>query len=652
QRQKTDTTYLANGLPSDLTTHSNASTILEHHVLGYENTGVFMNGNTVTDTFTRAAAGGSPPCVSTACAANYRYDARDRLTRTDDGHGTVTTDVLDPASNIVTETAVGTQPSSSSFTYNSGNTIASATVAGQQQLYFYDSDGNVQCVTRNDPGVTQADCTPTTSTSSGANPTVLAAYTYDYLDRLKTSKVYSSDGTTSTFVSSTRTAYDALDRPTLNDEKQGTTPTQLLFSYVGLTNAVSNETHKNGGSTTDTKTFSYDYAGGRISLTDTPSGGSAATYTYGSDANANVSLLINAAGGAKATYGYTPYGNTDTAMTKGDVSATDPLNPYRFQAKRFDPGSGTLDMGARSFSPQTGRFLQQDQYHDALGDMALATDPLTNNRYAFTGGNPVNFVEVDGHYACLDNSSSCQSPVRHDSTVSDRSVRAAATVTSNERASRTSAAIASLRQSNLPAVRTYALARGGACPAGEALISTPPAGYPGAQPGHQCQTPSSNSGWGTAAVFGGLLLTLVCVVAEPCGAGGAAAGGGALLTAEAERGGEDLAILAGEGAAVADELAVIEGHLASIDAMTGPNQMMLDRISQAQDAGRALTFGEENFLLHETTEARLVSEGLSLDAAHAAALETHPLYANYDPEVIKAFPEYFNSNWRNYWGIR
>jgi hypothetical protein len=25
---------------------------------------------------------------------------------------------------------------------------------------------------------------------------------------------------------------------------------------------------------------------------------------------------------------------------------------------------------------------------------------------------------------------------------------------------------------------------------------------------------------------------------------------------------------------------------------------------------------------------------------------THPPYQNYDPEVIKQFPEYFNSNWR------
>ena len=42
---------------------------------------------------------------------------------------------------------------------------------------------------------------------------------------------------------------------------------------------------------------------------------------------------------------------------------------------------------------------------------------------------------------------------------------------------------------------------------------------------------------------------------------------------------------------------------------------------------------------------------MSLEKAHAQALMTHPLYANYDPAVIKAYPEYFNSNSRAYWGI-
>jgi len=102
---------------------------------------------------------------------------------------------------------------------------------------------------------------------------------------------------------------------------------------------------------------------------------------------------------------------------------------------------------------------------------------------------------------------------------------------------------------------------------------------------------------------------------------------------------------------VLDDLAIAERHLGSIDAMTPPNRMMLDRIAEAQQAGRALTQGEQSFLTHETTEAALRAQGLSQDAAHAAALKTHPLYGNYDPEVIKAFPEHFNSNWRKFWGL-
>jgi RHS repeat-associated protein len=75
-----------------------------------------------------------------------------------------------------------------------------------------------------------------------------------------------------------------------------------------------------------------------------------------------------------------------------------PLNPYRYTGKRWDSGSGTLDMGARRFGPSTARFLQQDRYQGTLTDLGLALDPLTQNRYALSDANPINFVEVDGHF--------------------------------------------------------------------------------------------------------------------------------------------------------------------------------------------------------------------------------------------------------------
>jgi hypothetical protein len=54
-------------------------------------------------------------------------------------------------------------------------------------------------------------------------------------------------------------------------------------------------------------------------------------------------------------------------------------------------------MGARRFGPDIGQFLQEDVYEDALGDLALSVDPLTQNRYALAGRNPITFVESDGH---------------------------------------------------------------------------------------------------------------------------------------------------------------------------------------------------------------------------------------------------------------
>ncbi len=41
--------------------------------------------------------------------------------------------------------------------------------------------------------------------------------------------------------------------------------------------------------------------------------------------------------------------------------------------------------------------MTQDVLSGALGDLSLTSDPLTQNRYALAGGNPVSFVEWDGH---------------------------------------------------------------------------------------------------------------------------------------------------------------------------------------------------------------------------------------------------------------
>jgi RHS repeat-associated protein len=54
-------------------------------------------------------------------------------------------------------------------------------------------------------------------------------------------------------------------------------------------------------------------------------------------------------------------------------------------------------MGFRDYSPGLNRFLSRDMYTGALADLNLGLSPWTNNRYAFTGGNPITLIEHDGH---------------------------------------------------------------------------------------------------------------------------------------------------------------------------------------------------------------------------------------------------------------
>ena len=81
----------------------------------------------------------------------------------------------------------------------------------------------------------------------------------------------------------------------------------------------------------------------------------------------------------------------------GELSDEACDQPFRFQGFYYDSGIKTYDMQARAYRPDIGRFLTSDRYESSAGDFNLQSDPLTQNRYAFAGGNPVNRVEWDGH---------------------------------------------------------------------------------------------------------------------------------------------------------------------------------------------------------------------------------------------------------------
>jgi RHS repeat-associated protein len=412
QRQATTWDHFNNGKLKTLTTTAyktdGSSEVTEKHDVGYFEGSRYENGHRTTDSYIRKRADGDSQttCVGpTPCLADFDYDAREKVIKHQKRAGAVDTYTLDEpgkligdttirAGNVTTENDEGTQVSRR----YEANQVKELTVGTSTASYVYDNYGNVDCVVNGAGG---------TSCPSGGTGLV-ADYAYDNLDRMVSQKTYGTPGTATDTADYT---YDAMDRVTKEVEgHEGTADDRTTnFTFQGLSNLVTEE-KQSGGSNPKTKTFSYDAYGHRIAMSNKDNAtGQTETFTYGTDVQGSVSQLITEAGGVKASYGYSAYGTRDAALSTGDLNDKAPLNPYRFMNKRLDPGSATtnkpansVDMGSRRYGVDTGRFLQQDIYANALGNLGLALDPLSQNTYALAGGNPVSFVEVDGHMVIAD----------------------------------------------------------------------------------------------------------------------------------------------------------------------------------------------------------------------------------------------------------
>ena len=409
-RQATAWAYFDNGLLHTQSTTNGNGTVLETHTLDYQANGIYMNGNRTSDAYSLNGPG-STACTGTtpACTASYSYNARDQLVSAADGHGGTTTytydqaaDLADPsiqAGNITTQTS----PAGTTTSTYTGDQLTTTATGGVTSKYWYDGLGRLTCVTTTSG--TAASCDTTATGNTSVSPAVITATSYDFMDRFTATHTYSNG----TAVSSASYSYDALDRTAAETETHNAANLQrtTTFSYEGMTNLATQEVQATTGATTstDTKTYDYDVYGTRISLGDsTVSGGTttAGNFLYGYNTHGDVSLLTDQSNGTvRASYGYTSYGAPDTTLSKNDTSLTTPFNPYQYSAKRFDSGSATYDMGVRRYDPSAQRFLQADQFQGALADLALSTDPLTQNRYDLAASNPLSAIEWDGHVTTL-----------------------------------------------------------------------------------------------------------------------------------------------------------------------------------------------------------------------------------------------------------
>jgi RHS repeat-associated protein len=308
----------------------------------------------------------------------HTFNARNQLTSwTKPGRGTVRYEVN--GTGAVTEKIDrGTR---TEYEYLGDRLEKSTITEGGQEAsvhYCHSDFGNVVRIT------TQAN---SCGQAAGSNDTT---YTYDEFERMTESKEQGQ--------SPVSYAYDAVDRR----DYKSRNGTRTDYGYIGLSEDLSRETR---GDTF--RAYDYDSGGERFGYTSRDGQGALSYRSYQLDASGSVIGLEGDAGvvADNEKYEYDPYGE----MIKGDGSPGEPAcgdggmsdqaceQPFRFQGFYYDSGIKTYDMQSRAYRPDIGRFLTSDRYESSAGDFNLQSDPLTQNRYAFAGGNPVNRVEWDGH---------------------------------------------------------------------------------------------------------------------------------------------------------------------------------------------------------------------------------------------------------------
>ncbi|MEV8348503.1 DNRLRE domain-containing protein [Streptomyces niveus] len=362
-----DYTYYLNGALKSQTENKPGNTLVSSHTYAYE-----ANGNKAQDVAKKMNADNHAAYLSST--TDYSYDPVSRLAKSvkaGNGAGTDTY-VHDDNANVVSQTVKG---ATTTYSYDR-NRLLSSTTSGTAFSYNYDPFGRQESVT--------------------GGGEVVERSAYDGFDHMVESTKLTGTGGSKT----TKYTFDPLDRTASKTADGKTTG----FTYLGLTDEVLGE--EVAGELT--KSYQYSPWGERLSQVKHNGDGTTEDGFYGYNSHTDVETLTTSTGDTKATYGYTGYGKDDDAEFTGiDKPETgDPskeaYNPYRFNSKRWDASAGTYDMGFRDYNPGLNRFTSRDMYNGALADMGLGADPMTGNRYAFAGGNPTSFVELDGHLPCAE----------------------------------------------------------------------------------------------------------------------------------------------------------------------------------------------------------------------------------------------------------
>jgi RHS repeat-associated protein len=349
-----------------------------------------------------------------------------------------------------------------------------------------------------------------------------------------------------------------------------------------------------------------------------------------SDGLRSADVTLDANGNVTASTLYAPYGGARYAI---GIASTD----YGFTGQHADTISGLDYYGSRYYDSIAGQFTSPDTVLPGNG-----FDIWGLSRYAYVEGNPEIRIDPTGHIHVLEDGGGCDQSCSSTSTASAPASKPLSWAQPYLQPA-VNAAFAVLGWATSPEVQrvnrgvagdldkwydmAYSLTPNG-------LLNDigigpnyrdPLAQLDSAMGGNMSSSTEYQQGQGVSA------FTQVGLIFTPQGDAAAAS----------------------EATTVTEEgLGQVEQHLAQFGDHP-PNAAMVERLRTALGNGGSIEGADANFYNHELTESSLMNGGMSYDEAHATALEQHGVspYSLYHPDVIQQFPEYFNRNWRDFWGL-
>jgi RHS repeat-associated protein len=226
--------------------------------------------------------------------------------------------------------------------------------------------------------------------------------TYDGFDRLArvdpvTASRPAACGALPSNPPSTTYAYDALDRQARHSDETGS----WWFHFADMGTEVGVMSNPPTGTADDRFLVSDDTGTPRQAI-ELQSPGTAQGLI--GDGQGNLGVVTGADGLNACVLAYDPYGASLFAQKSSNacVGHGSQLTELGYHFAPRDATTGNYTFGARTYDPSKAAFLTPDAFRpgSTSSDVSIGSDPLTEDRYAYVNGDPVNRFDPTGH--CFD----------------------------------------------------------------------------------------------------------------------------------------------------------------------------------------------------------------------------------------------------------